>query len=275
MTNLLRGHFFRMFRNKLFYALCGLSVLISCGFLYGCVSEPFPGDIALFQHACALPFLCAVFTVFFIGRDYSDGAIRAKFMAGHTRTEIFLSAAAASASAGLIFFAAGLVPQITLGFLLLGFPKLSAVKIFIFAAAIAGEIVCLSAIFSALAFLIHSKAVNAVLSLALIIAMYMGGSNIQSRLNLPEYVYDVHSFEMQSDGSYEERFIDQMKTPGYISGARRFAYEEFLYANPICQIYELCICACENPAVVIAFSAIETVIIAAVGNAIFKVKNIK
>ena len=95
MGNLIRSHLARLMRAPVFW----LAVAVSAGAGL-CLGFIQAAGLVIFPPAC-----CAVVFSLFFGPEHADGAIRNKLIAGHSRTEIYLSVLAVSILVMWLFLA--------------------------------------------------------------------------------------------------------------------------------------------------------------------------
>ena len=113
MYKLLNASFSRLRKNKIFLGLVILTLIIAAFMLiseyldkvkyssvFGISSNT--TDILLMKFINIVGFFIAIFTSLFVGAEYSDGTIRNKIVAGHSRKNIYLSNLIVSIVVGLI-----------------------------------------------------------------------------------------------------------------------------------------------------------------------------
>ena len=99
MNKLLSSNFSRLWKNNIFWLYMGGMLIYAVGYMLysgqGPVSritgEPYPLEHYYFQFLLYIGFFFASVTSMFLGTEYSDGTIRNKVIAGHTRTRIYLA----------------------------------------------------------------------------------------------------------------------------------------------------------------------------------------
>ena len=126
MINLLSAHLFRMKKSSLFWgcllisAAAGAWQSIQTFLEHG---RTVPLDSIFFVYAMLIGLLLAVFLPLFFGSEYSDGAIRNKLAAGHTRLSVYLTSLTAAVLAALLFCGVCILFTMAAGVPLLGGPK--------------------------------------------------------------------------------------------------------------------------------------------------------
>ena len=82
-------------------------------------------SIFRFPYAMLIGVLSAIFCSLFLGVEYGDGTMRNKIIAGHKRTDIYLSNLITNLSASLLMCLSYILSNVVLGIPLLGFQKAS------------------------------------------------------------------------------------------------------------------------------------------------------
>ena len=178
MRKLLSAGFARLWRNKVFWAG---HILISGVIILAMLSNyreqqqyyDFTYTSDTFIPGCYMFIGCftAVFAALFLGTEYSDGTIRNKLIAGHTRASLYLSSLILTLAASLLVSTVSVLLAAAVGIPLFGPPvniPLLLEKIGV------GSLLVLSfaALFTFLAMLIHNKSllsVTAVLTFFLLL----------------------------------------------------------------------------------------------------------
>ncbi len=241
MNRLLKVTGKRMLKDKILIiallATLGISLAISltnAPVMYGwmkagdevCLEQCF------YNFAPLLGIIYASFVSLFVGVEYSDGTLRNKLIAGHSRTSVFLSLFAVSFAGCLLITAAWLIGSLPgiywfggFGFGWNGFAINLAVMICV--------ALSFTAIFTTMAMLIPNKALSAVISLVLWFVMLFIGSIIVNVLAAPEMIYDVvQQGDVWVNG-------DLIPNPDYLGGAKRKVFEFISYIMPTCPTINL------------------------------------
>lgn len=190
MTQLLNANFARLFKSKLFRICAVISAL------YGAVKIVwniiFPNstyvlvnnrDLNLFDmYGIEILIITAIFICLFIGQEY-DGSIRNKIIVGKTRLSIFLANLITCLAAATIFYVLFasflLITVVFCGGILVLPPSTMALHLLLQLL----SILCASAVFTALAMLIHRKSASAVAALVLLFVLFMADVFCRSRLD--------------------------------------------------------------------------------------------
>ena len=126
MINLLSAHLFRMKKSSLFWgcllisSAAGAWQSIQTFLEYGRQQSV---DIIFFVYTMLIGLLLSVFLPLFFGSEYSDGTIRNKLAAGHTRLSVYLTSLTAAVLAALLFCGVCILFTMAAGVPLLGGPK--------------------------------------------------------------------------------------------------------------------------------------------------------
>ena len=115
MYKLLNASFFRLKKNKIFYFIIVVSIVMALFVLYSRYTDElkdiqygFPltdlktTDRLLVDNLAIIGFLMSLFTSLFVGTEYSDGVIRNKLIAGHSRISVYIANFIMSVVVGII-----------------------------------------------------------------------------------------------------------------------------------------------------------------------------
>lgn len=206
MTRLLNANFARLFKSKLFRICAAISALYGIGMIvWDMLSAPYGSfysshrEINLFDSVIII--MMAVFICLFIGQEYS-GAIRNKIIVGKTRLSVYLANLITCLAAVTIFyvlFASFLLITVVFcgGILVL---SLSTTALYMLLQLL--SILCASAVFTALAMLIHHKYLSGVVALVLLIGLFMAEMDTNGRIQY------LNQDIMSADEAYELGMID-------------------------------------------------------------------
>ncbi len=295
MRKLLRSHFARVLCSKIFWTgllfQAGTAVLLmtdtfrraSAFELMGGNGHSAEGGYAMadvfqqtmFHSVVFMGIVFAVFSSVFLGTEYSDGTIRNKIAAGHSRLNIYLAGFFTCTAAGMVQAAAGVATELVTGFLLMGKPKMQAgqtVQIIIVMLFIC---MAYAALFTMAAMLLGSRTHAAVVNILLAAGMLFLAVFLSAKLQEPEmitnYVYMTGDKIVQAG--------NEMPNPNYVSGIRRVIYQLLMDVLPGGQNYVMTNSAYQGilryPALLCIYSAAVTVISGAAGIFVFLRKDIK
>ena len=209
MANLLAAEFHRIRRDPVSWLLAAAAVI--SGLLFGLSGQY--DDVYVFP----LFIVQAVFISLSLGREYNDGTLRNKIIAGKTKTAIFLSKLLVSLAASLVFTVLFLLPFVPMALRALsGLPGEAllwmALDFFLLNLAWA-------ALFTLVSSLISAKGVAGILNLILIFALIASSYELARMLRQPaELPWD---FSESVPLSQEE--LDQVKAGTF----RKPFFQEF------------------------------------------------
>lgn len=223
--------------------------------------------------ALAFPIILAVVIGFFIGTEYSDGTIRNKLIAGHSRISIYIANMLTTYIASILIFLTSVIVIYAGGIPLYGNTSLpfheylKAIGVIL----IAGFAFC--SLNTLLCMSIQSKAVGSVTVIILTSVMFMAMMTINSRLNSPEY-YDDYSYTDEQSTAIQ---VVKVKNPHYLSGKKREIYEKISNFLPYTHMYFLVqnVSLPDKPYVFPLNSGIMILITTAAGTIIFKKRDLK
>lgn len=235
MSRLLSAGFARMFKNRLFWILAGVMLLLGIAVpasdyrdivraaANGYTIEPNLGEV-FFQYAPVVGFASAIFTGMFLGEEYNSGAIRNKLIVGHRRKDIYLSGLVFSSCAAAAMCLAYILACCAVGIPLLGgFKGVGAGWIIILILCTLLMACAYGAIYTLVAMLCQSKSAAAVICLVLMTVMFFTGSFIQSRLAEPE-TYEGYAMYNAETGQIVVQ-EEPEPNPSYVGGTTRVVLE--------------------------------------------------
>ncbi len=204
MSRLLNADFARLFRSRLFRVCAVFSALYGAGKIIWNIIFPNSTyvlvnnrDLHLFDmDGIEILIITAIFICLFIGQEY-DGALRNKIIVGKTRLSIYLANLITCLAAAAIFYI------LFASFLLITFVfsggtfvlSLSTMALYMLLQLF--SILSASAVFTALAMLIHRKSASAVTALVLLFVLFMADAFCNSRLNVLEG--NIHHYDPITD----------------------------------------------------------------------------
>ena len=282
MSKLLRAGFARLFKDKIFW-LCTAAM-----FAFGVY-------IALYQYVVAkqadwfnpvadnIVFLFlaygglvyAAFCALFIGREYSDGAIRNKFIIGHTRASIYISNLIVTAVGNIIITLAYILPAAIISVFAFGWFQRPTSFIVITFIALLILAIAYAAVFTILALLNSNKSVNAVVCIALALALLATAVSMRALLYSPESYSPGYVMEMDDDGVIHETPAPEVRNPYYVSGFKRQILSVLVDLSPGGQSMQLTMYENDNPEILALWSIGLTAAISALGVLLFSRKDIK
>lgn len=252
MGKLISAGFFRLFHSLCFKIYIIFSVLYSLinilnnFFMIGKIGivTDFastinrPLDITAFDSAMTLIFASAVFIGMFIGREYSDGSLRNKLVAGHSRGGVYLSNFIVCLCAHIMGLVTALTVTLGLGVPLMGTGlTVTEILTFIILTVIAGAAVI--SVFLFISMLLSSKAAAVSVLIIGAFAMLIFTVFVDSRLNEREYIIDFQTVTTEGENGIETEFVpgEEIKNPYYPTGTERKIYEFLDEFMPMSQLY--------------------------------------
>lgn len=213
--------------------------------------------------------ILSVFTSLFVGTEYSEGTIRNKLVTGASRNSVYLSSFTVCAGAGLLLYLASIASVFAVGLPLFGFFQNSPAPIVIMLFCGALLTVCYAALFNMLAMLIPNRAVNAVVSLLLVIVLLLIAASLQARLDAPEF---QNFAELSADG---EIVMNQAPNPRYLGEIQRARYQLYMDLLPTGQSINIGGMLATHPVRMAICSVLETVMFSVIGLFWFRKKDLK
>ncbi|MCI8375678.1 MAG: ABC transporter permease subunit [Lachnospiraceae bacterium] len=227
MNKLLWANFNRLLRDR---AFC-----LGCAFLAG-MSAYLPilhyieqGDRVnpnnyFFGFNIVIGVFAAVCCSLYLGTEYSEGTMRNKLIAGHTRKNIYLANLIICTAASLLAVVIYLAAESIVGIPLNGNVRMGPGELLVRFLVSALMILSFSSIFTLISMLNQSKAAGAVLNILLFLALLALAFSINARLEEPEFIQNYYMLNELGDVTQ----VEPMPNPRYLQGAAREAYE-FVY----------------------------------------------
>lgn len=187
MRNLLSAEFYRYKHSRLFWLLMCASVL--SGIVYGITA--FDG---CFDDMFVVPLfaILAIFISLTVGREYADGTIRNKIIAGEKKASIFLSKLVVNVIVSVMMVSAFLIPCIAILFV----NVLSKIPSSILLWTLLGFLllnISWAVIFTFVSSLISSREIGAIINFILIIAIMFASYQLEFAIGQPEFLYTEES----------------------------------------------------------------------------------
>lgn len=229
MNKLLSSHFSRLKKDKVL-ALSIILLIAAATVLtlnnyrqMKALETVFPLDKLFFGFTAVIGIFVSSFCSLFIGTEYSDGTIRNKIIAGHSRISIYLSNFIVSFSAALLVCAAYILVMLLLGVPLFGFPQSDYRVILLYLLASILLLLSYTSVFTLLSMNNQNKAVSSIINTLLFFSLIIFSLHVQSRLDEPPTQDSF--FSISEDGE----FLPQadVPNPNYLEGAPRKVYEFF------------------------------------------------
>lgn len=247
MSRLLSAGIARLRKSKVFYAslivMAVYALMVVFSSYRSCLEyglfDAISMDDWLYADVELFPIVCAVFIGLFIGTEYSDGTIRNKLVAGHSRWAIYISNLIVCALAAVLMRLVYMAVLLAVGLPLIGKGSCSITLLMVCFMCSILITVTFAAIFLMISMLVQSKAVGAVSVILLSVAFLFAAMLIYSNLNEPEY-YEGYTYTyMDEEGQEQVEEVERERNPRYLTGTRRAVYEflhDFLPYNQGIQI---------------------------------------
>ncbi|MBD5085155.1 MAG: ABC transporter permease subunit [Clostridiales bacterium] len=284
MTKLLSANFLRLWKNKTFWVsavICvALGVLAPLGEFRAVISMNGGvtdlgelGNLALlevfFEYASFIGILAGAFVSLFLGTEYSDGTIRNKVMAGHSRAAIYFANLIVGFAASLMCMACYMTFCLAVGAPLLGWFTKSASLIL---TAIFGSVVMLAAfcaIFTFVTMNTSRKSTSVVICLLGVFVLLIAAVYLNGRLESPEY---ISNYFISIDGITQS---EPQLNPQYLRGMERKVYQ-FLYdLLPTGQSMQYTMLSFTDPARLMGLGLAVAALFTGAGAALFRRKDLK
>lgn len=183
MLNIIRAELFRSKKSKLFWLI--LTAIFINGGVYGmsvATSEVFD-DIFIMP----LFILLAAYFSLMIGREYADGTMRNKIIAGKTKATIYFAQITLSLMTSMIFIGAFFIP-----FIVIASTTMAAnIPLAVILSSSAGFVMSIfvwSILFTVVSILISSREIAAIINFILFFAIMISAYQINASLGQQEYI---------------------------------------------------------------------------------------
>lgn len=279
MSRLLSANFARLRKSRTFWIemlfMFGLGILmVISAYRIMSVSDgsELPAlDYVFMSYLQVISFACAAFCSLFSGTEYSDGTIRNKLIAGHTRITIYLSNLVVNVTAGILFCMAALLSSLLLGLPLLGGLAADSVTTMQLLLGSMITVVAFCSIFTLISMINQNKSTGVALCMIVAGALFFSSILIMQKLEEPE-TYTEYLYVDDSDET-ERRTEDP--NPYYPRGLKREIYiflNDFLPSGQMIQYTQMRV---EHPVRLPLYSLGIILVVTAGGIYVFGKKNIK
>lgn len=257
MRKLLSADIFRIFHIKWFWLCLGGMFVMSCSFMtmqYTSMDYTVPLSRVIFLPMSFYGMMVAAMVSLFVGEDFSDGFIRNKIIAGHSRTAVFVSILIVSCIACIVIYLLTTLFTTFVGYLF--FENDVSVSRYMLYLTM-GIAMCLSysCIYCTITMICGNKTTATVLCMGLSFLLLVVCLRTNQTMIQPEYKNGVPN-------------------PAYIDGFVKSFYEFLHNLNPSGQSAQLSAMNVFEPAIFV-LSDLIWILIAGVGCAIFNRKNIQ
>ena len=245
MYKLLNASFSRLRKNKIFLGLVILTIIIAVFMLvseylnnikyssvFGISSNT--TDILLMKFINIIGFFIAIFTILFGGAEYSDGTIRNKIVAGHSRKNIYLSNLIVSILVGIFLELIYLIIVLIVSIPIFGLVQMSFLQLAVILLDIIMIIIVYSSIFNFIALICSNITISTVTSLLLILIMFVTDMFLSPTANSTEYIQKNKVMDEQGNITYE--IVKNEDYPGKII---QTTCKTIINFNPVSQAIEI------------------------------------
>ena len=277
MNCLLDANIKRLWKNKCFWLCMGVMFIYIFQYMWKCchyvledmLMEKLEFEYYYFQFALAIGLFSAVFAMIFLSREYSDGTVRNKIIAGHKKRNIYLSHLATIYLASLLMLLVGIVTAL-IGLPTFGIWKMGVGKCLLWLLITAMFTLAFCAIYVLINILIPNLRISAVFSVLLFFILFLAAIKIFDNLHAPAVVFQEVSFDME-----EVNFRDPMPNPRYVEGMKREILDFIMDLLPTGQAYRVAYLDVVHPVLMILCSLGLTVFITVFGIFQFERKDLK
>lgn len=271
MTELMSAHLFRLKKSLLFW---GCLLISSAAGAWQSIQtflehgRTVPLDSIFFVYAMLIGLLLSVFLPLFFGAEYSDGTIRNKLAAGHTRLSVYLTSLAAAVLTAFLFCIACILFTMAAGVPLLGGPEhpgllLKTTLLSLLMVAV------WCALYIAVILNCSRKSASAVSCMLLYLLLFMMATWVFAKLDAPEF---YPAYDLTVGGQISSVMEPN---PAYLTEAQRPFYEFLLDLNPQGQSIQYIDVAPARPLHLALCSLGTVAVTTAAGLALFQRKDLK
>lgn len=271
MTNLMSAHLFRLKKSLLFWgcllisAAAGAWQSVQTFLVHG---HTVPLDSIFFVYAMLIGLLTAVFLPLFLGAEYSDGTIRNKLAAGHTRTGVYLAGLTAAVLTAFLFCGVCILFTAAAGVPLLGGPKYPGLllKTTLLSLLMAAA---WCALYTAVILNCSRKSTSVVSCMLLYLLLFLAATWVFAKLDAPEF-YPAYDLTV---GGQISSVLEA--NPHYLTPDQRPFYEFLLDLNPMGQAIQYIDVSPARPLQLALCSLGTVAVTTAAGLALFRRKDLK
>lgn len=217
--------------------------------------------------------LCTLLTGLFIGQEYSDGIIRNKIIAGHSRSAIYLSNFVVSTAAGWFLNIAWIIPMLLIGIPLFGM-FLHPLTIAAYTLISFFMIGALTAIFTVFAMLISNKTNSIIAIICSFLFMLMLASMCYNRLSEPE-IFKGGNIVVEEGGNVSIEKSAPEYNLAYVNGNTRKILTVVKDLLPVGQAIQMSNEEKLDTPIMLAYSSAIIVLFTCAGVAVFRKKDLK
>ena len=238
MYKLLKANFFRLVKNKIFWGIVIITILIASFILFNTIlnqqGETKEGiDKILVMYIHFIGIFIAIFTSLFVGTEYSDGAIRNKIVIGHSRKNIYFANLITSIAVGICIEFIYMLVIMIVGIPTLGTLQMTTEKFLFIVLDIIFIIMAYASIFTCITLLCSDITVSTVTCIILVLVMLVVSMALSSTANATKY---YENYSQNENGEIE---VYQEPNPGYPGDFKKNVAKTILYCIPTGQASQI------------------------------------
>lgn len=276
MNKLLSSHLSRLRKDKAL-RLCILLLVVAAVLVsfnnfrqMKDLDTTFSLDRLFFGFNSVIGIIVSSFCSLFIGTEYSDGTMRNKIVAGHSRVSIYLSNFIVSFFAALLACAAYIAVMLILGIPLFGFLQADYRIILLYLLASILLVLSYTSVFTLLSMNNQNKAVASISNTLLFFGMLILALHISSKLDEPPVLDSYIALDENGDLVTD----DAIPNPFYLEGTQRKVYEFFNDFLPAGQSIQLSSMRADRFLLLPLYSLLITITCSLGGILLFRKKDI-
>ena len=195
----------------------------------------YSSESRLAWHAVLTGFFTALFTSWFLGTEYSDGTIRNKLIAGHTRKNIYLAFLGTCVLAHTVILILHMLVISVAGQWLIAPFEMNAGNLMLFYLLSLLNGIAFTSLYTMLVMLNQNKSAGLMFCVLVCLVLFMVAFYIYAMLAAPEMVPKGYAFSI--DGTVVSQGMEP--NPRYVRGMRRTVYEWIFNILPFGQSIRL------------------------------------
>ena len=248
MCNVLSAHISRLWKDKFFWLamlfMAGLGVFLTLN-QYNSQQLLQRRDLAetaalaLEQHCFSFQWViggvAALTSSLFLGREYQDGTLRNKLIAGHSRTAVYLAGLGVNIFSSLLLCASCFLFSCAIGIPTMGGFEAPAKTILLLCLGNLLAVVAYCSLFTLIEMLSSSRTSSIILTMLVFLGMLALGAFLIGRLQEPEML----SIASGVDESGNLIFSQAQPNPGYLREPLRTVFQTMVNLLPTGQAFSL------------------------------------
>lgn len=276
MYRLLNAGFARIKKDKVFIGIIIITSAIAIYMLYSNYMDMkkynavIETSTLLSNYLPMIGISMAIFTGLFVGVEYSDGTIRNKIIAGHTKTNIYLSNFIFSLVTGIIFQVVWTIIVLSVGIPIFGMPVIDLRTQWIIFISLIMIIASYATIFNFVSILSANKTISAVTCILLFFIMMGVILTAINILQTSEYIQ-----EAKVDSETGEMSFETVPNIKYPSESKKKVCQTITDIIPTGQAFEIGAGLDTNVYILPLYSLAVTIIFNGIGIYVFNKKDLK